>query len=96
MHESRLVADLVDQAERQAKAGPQTITRLRFHIGAMAPVTAEALRHGVTEAAAGRWGTSPAIEIESGHDPTNPGALGVALVAISVTEAALPEASEAN
>jgi Zn finger protein HypA/HybF involved in hydrogenase expression len=84
MHESRLVADLIAQAEAEAAGAPRDITRLRLRIGAMAPATPAALHHGVGDLAMARWGTRPELEIEQSEDPTDPAALGVVLVAIGL------------
>ena len=80
MHESRLVADLVAQAEAQAPGAPQEITRLELRIGAMAAATPAALRHGVGDLVMARWGTQPELEIEQSDDLADPSALGVVLV----------------
>jgi Zn finger protein HypA/HybF involved in hydrogenase expression len=88
VHESRLVADLIAQAEARAPGPPHEITRLKLRIGALAAATPAALEHGVGELATSRWGARPDIEIEQGHDPTDPAALGVVLVALGVRSAA--------
>jgi len=87
VHESRLVADLIAQAEAQAPGAPQDISRLSLRVGAMAPATPAALRHGVGDLAMARWGTRPDLEIEQSEDPADPAAMGVVLVAIRVRSA---------
>ena len=93
MHESRLVADLVAQAEAQAPGAPQAITKMRLRIGAMAPATPAALRHGVGDLAMARWGTRPDLEIEQSEDPADPAAMGVVLVSIGVDSASVEAGS---
>ncbi|NND02190.1 MAG: hypothetical protein HKN91_05335 [Acidimicrobiia bacterium] len=84
MHESRLVGQLLDEAERRADGSITTIRGLRFEIGAMAAVSDVGLRHGAADAARERWGFAPTIEVDESHDPLDSGAQGVKLVAIMV------------
>lgn len=84
MHETRLVADLMDEAARRADGEAGDITRLEFRIGALAAVSPEGLRHGATTLAAARWGTTPEILVSVDGDATDSRALGVVLVAIAV------------
>lgn len=83
MHESALVADLIGRAEQLA-GDPAAITRLSFRIGALAPVTQQALHHGTARLAAQRWGTAPTIDIDVATDPTDPAALTVTLASIGI------------
>lgn len=84
MHETRLVADLMDEAARRSGDEAGQITRLEFWIGALAAVSPEGLVHGATALAANRWGTTPDILVRVDGDPTDSRALGVVLVAIAM------------
>lgn len=86
MHESRLVSDLIDEAERRMSVPQPQIRTMTFRIGALASVTPDALRHGVGQHATARWGQRPEIVIDRGHDPTAPDALGVVLVSMTVVD----------
>jgi len=86
MHESRLVGQLLDEAERRAGGPVDTIAGLRLEIGAIAVVSGDGLRHGATDAAMARWGFAPQIEIRHGSDPQDAAAQGVKLVSISLGE----------
>lgn len=84
MHETRLVADLMDEAARRAGGDAGDITRLEFRIGALAAVAPDGLRHGAATVAATKWGTTPEILVSVDEDPTDSRALGVVLVAIAM------------
>jgi Zn finger protein HypA/HybF involved in hydrogenase expression len=82
MHESRIVADLVARAETESAGSPQAIRALTFRIGALSGIPPHALRNGVAEQAAARWGHRPEIIVDQSQDPVEPNALGVVLVSI--------------
>ena len=84
MHESRLVRDLL--AEAESRASGRRIETLRLSVGAMASVSTARLRHGAQHAAGDRWGYQPQVEIETNDDVADPGALGVTLVSLTVGE----------
>jgi len=84
MHESRLIADLVNRAEIEAAGRPEAITGLRLRLGALCGVPPEALRRGMGQHALDRWGHVPAIVIDESVDPVAPSARGVVLVSIKV------------
>ncbi len=86
MHESRLLRQLLDEAERRAGGSVSSIAGLRFEIGAMAAVSTEGLRHGATDAALERWGFSPTVDIEQGANPLDAAAQGVKLLSITLGE----------
>ena len=84
MHESRLVSDLLTEAE--SRASGSRIEKLRLSVGAMASVSTAGLRHRAQHAASARWGYAPQVEIETNDDVADPGALGVTLVSLTVGE----------
>lgn len=84
MHESRLVSDLVAKAEAESSGSPDAITRMSLRIGALCGIPADALRYGLQERAAARWGHRPEIAIDESTDPVDPDALGIVLVSIQM------------
>ena len=83
MHESHVVADLMQRAEEESY-GAGRVSSLRLRVGALAGVTPDALRHGIDDYAEDRWGYVPEVVVEEGIDPTDPDALGVRLVSVKV------------
>ncbi len=87
MHESRLVADLIDRIERELlRSGAARVTGVRIEIGALSHVTVETLRSHLEEAAAGTAAEGAALSITKGTDHTAPGAQDVRLVSITVDD----------
>ena len=84
MHESRIVIDLVRQAEMQAVVAGGAVVAIKLRIGALSAVGVEALRHGVSEATVTRWGWCPDLDIDQSTDLTDANALGVTLESIKV------------
>ena len=84
MHESRLVGQLLDEAERRAQGPVDEISSLRFEIGALAAVSRDGLVHGATDAAVARWGFAPGVEVRHTDDPLDAAAQGVKLVSITL------------
>lgn len=82
MHEMGLVRDLLSRAE--AAADGDTIKGLRIRVGALAGADPGYLLEHLDREATERWGSCPAIEIESSDDATHPEALGVVLVSLEV------------
>ena len=82
MHESRLVSDLLNEAE--SRAAGRRIESLHLRVGAMAAVSTVGLKHGAEDGATARWGYRPQVEIETHDDFTDSGALGVTLVSLTV------------
>lgn len=86
MHESRLVADLIEAAERSVAGDPAAITSIRLRIGALAPATPHGLAEGMKTQAALRWRTTPRIDVIVAKDPTASGAADVELVSLRVAD----------
>lgn len=84
MHESHLVGQLLDEAERRAEGPVDEIASLRLEIGALAAVSREGLVHGATDAAVARWGFAPALEVSHADDPLDAAAQGVKLLSITL------------
>lgn len=80
MHETALVKDLMLRAETEAPG--ESITLLRFRVGALSGVAPAFLSDFVQREALARWGSSPRVEVEESQDPTELGAGGVILVTV--------------
>ncbi len=87
MHESRLVADLVSRIEEElARSGARQVLSVRIEIGALSHVTPESLRSHMELAAGESTIGTPTFEITKAGDTSNPNALDVLLVSISVED----------
>lgn len=84
MHESRLVAQLIDRVEAEVDPAETRVTHLALRIGALSPLASATLRDGVEEHVARAWGYAPDIEVERSDVIDDPGGLGVTLVSIQV------------
>lgn len=84
MHESRLVAQLIERIEAEVDPAETRITHLALRVGALSAVASAALRDGVEEHTARAWGYAPTIEVERSDVMDDPGGLGVTLVSIQV------------
>ena len=84
MHESRLVAQLIDRVEAEVDPAAIRVTHLSLRIGALSSLASAALRDGVEEHTARAWGYAPDIEVERSDVVDDPGGLGVTLVSIQV------------
>ncbi len=87
MHESRLVADLVNRIEEElTRSGARRVTGVRIEIGALSHVTPRSLREHM-ELAVGESAIGvPTFEITKTTDTSEPTALDVRLVSISVED----------
>lgn len=87
MHESRLVADLVNRIEEEvARSGASRVLGARLQIGALSHVTPESLREHLVLAIGESAIGVPIFEITKMTDTSDPTALDVRLVSISVAD----------
>ncbi len=87
MHESRLVADLVNRIEEElTRSGARRVTGVRIEIGALSHVTPESLREHLVLATGESAIGEPIFEITKATDTSDPTALDVRLVSISVAD----------
>jgi len=85
MHESRLVADLVDHVVGAAeRAGSHRVESVRIEIGALSHVTPESLRSHMEMAAQGTPAEGATFDITKSTDHTASDAMDVRLVSITV------------
>ena len=85
MHESRLVADLIDHIEEAARgAGASRVERVTIEIGALSHVTPETLRDHLHVAASGTLTDGATFAITKATDHSRDDALDVRLVSITV------------
>lgn len=85
MHESRLVADVLEEAARRAQGA--RIETISLEVGALAAVSEVGLDHGIGDSAEQRWGYRPVVRINWGEDPLQPTAQNVVLRSITVGDA---------
>jgi len=87
MHESRLVADLVNRIDREAaRSGSERVQQVRIEIGALSHVTPESLRRHMELAAHDSPAADATFVITKATDHTDVGALDVRLVSITVED----------
>ena len=87
MHESKLVANLVDEGVRIAKLNDSdTIHEMRVSIGALSHVTPVSLETHLQEATPGTLIEHAEFTITKSTDPYAPDALDVRLVSITIGE----------
>ncbi len=86
MHEAGLVRDVLEQADRAARAGGGKLRGLQLRVGAASGIEAAAVRRHAEVAAEALWGYRPDIQIGVASDLREPGALGLSLVSVRIEE----------
>jgi Zn finger protein HypA/HybF involved in hydrogenase expression len=85
MHESRLVADLINEAVRIAVANnSEDIRRVDVHIGALSHVTPLSLESLLAEAASGTVVSEATFSITKSADIASDDALDIRLVSMTI------------
>lgn len=85
MHESRLVADLINEAVRIAVANnSEDIRRVDVHIGALSHVTPLSLESHLAEAARGTVVSEATFSITKSADIASDDALDIRLVSMTI------------
>lgn len=88
MHESRLVADLINEAVRVAEVNNTSdVRQVLVEIGALSHVTPESLRSHLEEAAFGTVVGNTSFEITKLADTSAADALDVRLVSLTIGDA---------
>ena len=85
MHEKKLMDDLMQEIEAQAKAeGAVRVTRIRVRLGALSHFTPHHFEEHFEDASRDTLAEGAEVEAELGTDPTEPAAQGVVLESIDV------------
>ena len=85
MHERKLMEDLVQKIEAEARAaGAQRVTKIRVRLGALSHFTEAHFREHFVDASRGTLAEGAEVEAELRTDPTEPEAQGVVLESIDV------------
>jgi len=85
MHERKLMDDLMQEIERQARAAEAgRVTRVRVRLGALSHFTEAHFCEHFVDAARGGIAEGAEVETELRTDPTEPEAQGVVLESIEV------------
>lgn len=85
MHESRLVADLIEEAVRIASANDsEDVRRVEIHIGALSHVTPLSLESHLEEAANGTVMDEATFTISKSMDTSADDALDIRLVSMTI------------
>lgn len=85
MHESRLVADLIDEATRVAEInGASDVQEVYVSIGALSHVTAASLESHLREAAAGSVTENATFSVTKSSDTSALDALDIRLVSMTI------------
>jgi Zn finger protein HypA/HybF involved in hydrogenase expression len=86
MHESGVLQTVMRRAGDAAERSGGRLSEVRLRLGASCGISIEAAAVHAEAIALGWWGYAPFLDIEQSSDPAEPGALGVALVSITVEE----------
>lgn len=85
MHERKLMDDLMQKIETEARAASATrVTAVRVRLGALSHFTVEHFREHFVDASRGTVAEGAAVEAELRTDPTESEAQGVVLESIDV------------
>lgn len=88
MHESRLVAELIDEAARVAQLnGATDVQEIRVSIGALSHVTAASLESHLCEAAIGSATEDATFSVTKSSDTSALDALDIRLVSMTIGDA---------